>query len=77
MLLQPGHALDAIHAGQVDVHQHDVRIFLGNVPQPLLTRGVRADTSQTRRVAQALGKTFAHIALIFDDGKGDHYVWFR
>ena len=38
-LLEPRHTLDAAHARQVDVHQHDVGIFRGDVPQRLFGRG--------------------------------------
>ena len=49
-------------------------IFLRDVSQGVLGRGVGSDTAQSRRIAQPLDQAFAHVPLIFDNGNGNAHV---
>ena len=72
-LFEAGDTLDAAHAGQVDVHQHDVRLLGGNSLQGLLAIPVRTDAAKRRRTAQQLRQALAGAPAIFDDGDFDRH----
>ena len=71
--LQPADALDAVHARQVDVGQHDVRPFPGQVDQRGVRRGVFADATKTLRAPDPVGQNPAGWRVIFNDGNSDRH----
>jgi hypothetical protein len=68
---EAGNTFDAAHAGQVDVHQHHIRDFLGDRLQRLLPIGMGPHAAQPRRAADQFGQTFARAAAVLHDGNFD------
>jgi len=64
--LEARDALDAVHAGEVDIHQDHIGVFLRNFFQGFFARGVGADTAQPGGVAEPGHQALAHFGLIFD-----------
>ena len=62
--LELAHALDAAHAAQVDVHQHHIRLILGEAGQSLFGAGVSADAAEAPGGIHEARDVLAQIGLV-------------
>jgi len=70
-MLQLPDTLHAVHAGQIDVHQHDIRTNLGQILQCILGIGILAQTAKAIRRLSTRAKGRTQLVVVFDDGNGD------
>jgi len=77
VILQQSGAFKASHAGQIDIHQHDVGRERGQAFERLLAGFARGDATKTWMAFNDLGQTFAQLTVIFDDADFDFVSWFR
>src|ERR1017187_5166351 len=66
--LEPPHALDAIHARQVNVHQHHVGSGGGQPGQRLFTRGELTDADTAAKARDSMGQLGPHASVIIHYG---------
>src|SRR5581483_7645705 len=71
---QAGHALDPVHARQIDVHQRHIGLVPGNFLQRLLAGGIGADATEFWRFVQQRRKFLARSAVIFDNRYGGRHA---
>ena len=70
-VLQPAHALDAAHAGQVDVHEHDVGPDGGQLGDRPFAALVLAHAGEPVGAVDEAGDAGAHARVVLDDRDTD------
>src|SRR6185437_10937267 len=73
-VLQLPDAFRAQHAGEVDVHQHNVRAVGRNAVQGGLAIGIGGLTMETRRTVEHGGQVSAQMRVVFDQGNLNRFV---
>ncbi len=66
--LELTHALDAIHAGQVNVHEHDLGCAGGQPGQRLFPRGELTDAGTAAKAGDRVHQLGPHAVIIIDYG---------
>ena len=74
---QPANALDAIHAGQVDVHQHDLGRETRNLAQGILSARKSPDTAAVGCALEDARKTRAQRRIIFHNRDSNRHDFSR
>jgi hypothetical protein len=69
-LFQLANALDAIDAGEIDVHKDDFRTVFGKLLDCFFGRAVMAEASETVGAIQHARKRVSQLFVVFDDGDG-------
>ena len=65
-------ALDAVHAGQVDVHQHHVGLGLRQILERVLGVRVIAHAAEAVGAVEHAHERLAQFVAVLDDGNGNH-----
>jgi len=66
--LELSHTLNAGHARELDIHEHDIRLASGNFRQTFFARGKRPHTAHVSRRFKDLDELLAQPRVILDDG---------
>ena len=74
--LELAHALDPGHAGEVHVHQHNIRRAPWHRFQGLLTGTKRAGALEAFGLADQSREIFAHFLVVFHNGNSDRHCYF-
>ena len=63
-------AIDAAHAGKVDVHENDFRLHFGDADEGFFAGGVMTDAFEAGGARNKSGEALADARVIFNDGNG-------
>jgi len=63
--------IDAAHARQVDIHEHDIGQETGDFRHGIFTAGMLADALEVGGPVDQLHQSFTGGGVVFDDGNGD------
>ena len=72
-LFQFADTLHAVHAGEIDVHQHHARFVIRKPDERRLGVTILPDALIARRAIDDAGKGAAQIRIVLDDGDGDRH----
>ena len=73
---QLSHALDAVHAGQIDIHQHNVWPHFRQISHGIFRVGVIGRKTKSVRAANYFGERAAQFVVVLDDGNGNRH-WLK